>query len=454
MDGKASISYQVLIILNTLDSQQFIFKTDDCANCLFCGSFCDLGAPATDSECTGVSLTGQYCYVCDYDNKYTAALTHTRGCKILDNSADKINRMLVTPFIDNTKLITLGDFTTYHIIFEVDSHPNPATYSFFVKILGFDYPLTTINHSTANYDHSNTVEVFAFGKKLRLFYYNDKTKTNYDSLELTLIPTSGTNTILARVTNFSQYFGNYCHIGLSYEYDATKVYFPAKMNFEVQGVRIPLLVSDPNLYPSSSIDFSQLAISNRVFGLWGHMIIYNNYFIGIFAHITHNYTTSPLVIADNNHKILPINVTNIGDDCLLNSKLQYNNAPAPAPIMDEEYFCFNEFDNLLDIKTYADTSTMQITMNTAVTGSTKKIVPDKNKADTVPLSACIYNLFILGTAASIGIGTGSFIYTNCLEMCDGPDSAEYCACNTGRSNGNWLVKDIDGVTKCRSKFFN
>ena len=52
---------------------------------------------------------------------------------------------------------------------------------------------------------------------------------------------------------------------------------------------------------------------------------------------------------------------------------------------------------------------------------------------------------------SIGIGTPTFVYTNCLEMCNGPtDALDYCACNTQKSRGYWLVKDIDGNIKCQS----
>ena len=195
----------------------------------------------------------------------------------------KPNRALMTPILSKTKLVdttitAAGDF----INFKINNFPNPATFSFFVKIMGLDYSLKAAGADPLSYELETSIIIFSYGTNLRLIYNNDKTSTYYDYLELTVITSlTPPEVVVGRIKNFSKYFGIYCHIGLSYD-DPALSHYPIKMNFEVQQQTVPILITDsttPNtdVLKATAIIFNELAVSNRVFGLWSQLRIYQNY---------------------------------------------------------------------------------------------------------------------------------------------------------------------------------
>ena len=387
--------------------------------CAFCGAFCDNRLPADPTNyCKPNSLQGEICFVCDYTADYVMnglnsasatpvpspadPLWFNEKCIQADGTAgkNKINRTLITPFIDNAKLdsdlprggsfFKAGDY----INFLIDDGTaakllNPITFSFFVKIMGLDYEVYNINLATSDYSIRNSVEIFAFSRRLRLIYYNNKAADNFDALELTILPlatTTDPNIVLARVLNFSKYFGNYCHIGLAYDdlfitNPSLYLQYPPKINFEVQMANIPILVTDPMIYKSTELDFTELGISNRVFGLWADLKIFNNYFIGIYAFVSHNFSSDSRVIPANYQIINPTSSIASGECLNISQLASATDVPAPASgyTLGVDYLCYNDYDSFLDTIVFNGASMLITSKNAVVTGGTsKKIIPDNN----------------------------------------------------------------------------
>jgi len=228
---------------------------------------CDTGCKVCSGKVSPDPLNGS-CHVCDFSNNY-----YSEGYKCKALTGYTYYWVYASPNMKNVPLTFTSSTFKKH------------TFTFFMKILGFNDVLTSKS------------EIISFGD-LKLYY-------NHVNFALELYKFS-TNQLVASYPNFNSLFGYYVFIALSYAYDNVAIpTFPAILNFEVNLV---------NLAISTGVDITTLgtltiSISNVVFGFFAKMNLWGEYIVGAYGYFNNrcyynfNESTNACALTSPSYKV-------------------------------------------------------------------------------------------------------------------------------------------------------
>lgn len=169
-----------------------------------------------------------------------------------------------------------------------------------VTFRAFDnvYPIGTVTFWVKTFGFFvNIGDMIDYGSNLKLTYDSREnlglspTKLVNNNYGLNLFyNSSGTNTQMANIVDYRDYFGRWVFMSLAYSYDAsTTTFYPAMMKFEMNNLSFPInsAVSKANLY------ITNFKISKDFIGLVTKIKGYSKYIIGAFGVETNSSYTGP-----------------------------------------------------------------------------------------------------------------------------------------------------------------
>ncbi len=297
------------------------------------------------------------------------------------------------------------------IIFQTQDIQPPITVSFFINIIGFAYTDTVADHSDIIYYGSNAKLRYMHSKDELQLVYNFATSLKY----------------MVKLSNFSNHFGHYVHIAISYAYNVAKSFYPPMLSFSVDGKLFPIISGSNGVLISSltNLDVTNIKISREVFARWTRLELFNKYIIAPFSYIINKYWI------DN-----PYGLSNFIPDL----KLIRNNSIKCIDYSKTTNFSLNNSKNIVCDPSFDDyfNSLRPHQSDKDLKKFTRKILPEYNTYDTgTPSEDC-------------SAGNTDFTKDACLETCYNDGTNKICSC-TSISQNYWLKKQ-DNYNSCKSKF--